>query len=72
MRLESARPGEVTWYVADISKARNRLGYAPRVPVPEGIRRAVDWAADWAGEELRNSSAPAGPPPVPGGVGAGG
>jgi UDP-glucuronate 4-epimerase len=44
VRLEAARPGEVTWYVADLSKARSRLGYVPRVPVRVGIPRALEWA----------------------------
>jgi UDP-glucose 4-epimerase len=35
--------GEVTRYVADISKAKELLGWAPRVPISEGIPRAVDW-----------------------------
>jgi UDP-glucose 4-epimerase len=46
VRLANARPGEVTWYVADISKARRYLGYDPRVPLAEGIRRALDWAEE--------------------------
>jgi nucleoside-diphosphate-sugar epimerase len=46
VRLEDARPGEVTWYVADIGKARRALGYAPRVPVEEGIDRAMRWAQE--------------------------
>ena len=27
----------------DISKAKRELGYAPRVGMPEGIRRTADW-----------------------------
>ncbi len=44
LQLEDSRPGEVTWYVADISKARERLGYAPKVSVREGVPRALKWA----------------------------
>jgi dTDP-D-glucose 4,6-dehydratase len=33
----------VTHYVADLSKARGLLGYAPRVSLDEGIARAVAW-----------------------------
>jgi UDP-glucose 4-epimerase len=44
MVLEEARPGEVTWYVADVSKARERLGYQPKVPVSDGLARALEWA----------------------------
>ena len=35
--------GEVTHYVADLSKARQLLGYEPRVPLEDGISRAVTW-----------------------------
>src|SRR5918911_161334 len=40
----SKRVGEVTRYIADISKAIELLGYQPRVPLEEGIRRAVAWS----------------------------
>jgi nucleoside-diphosphate-sugar epimerase len=35
--------GEVTHYVADIRKAHDLLGWRPRVPLDEGIPRAVEW-----------------------------
>jgi nucleoside-diphosphate-sugar epimerase len=35
--------GEVTHYVADLTKARELLGYEPSVPLDEGISRAVAW-----------------------------
>ena len=35
--------GEVTHYVADLSKARALLEYDPKVPLDEGIARAVAW-----------------------------
>ena len=38
------RPGEVSYYVADLSLARDLLGYVPQVALNEGIRRAVAWA----------------------------
>ena len=41
------RVGEVTRYIADISRAVELLDYQPRVPLDEGIRRAVAWAAVW-------------------------
>jgi UDP-glucose 4-epimerase len=41
--LERPRAGEVIRYVADIGKARAMLGYAPRVGLREGLRRAVAW-----------------------------
>jgi len=43
VRYDSARPGEVTRYVANLSKARELLGYAPRTPLTAGVPRAVRW-----------------------------
>jgi UDP-glucose 4-epimerase len=43
------RVGEVTRYVADIARAQELLGYQPRVPLDEGIRRAVAWTHAWEG-----------------------
>jgi UDP-glucose 4-epimerase len=53
--VEPPRVGEVTHYVADIGKARALLGFEPRVPLPEGVARAVRWASDyWAGHPQEN------------------
>ena len=43
MTLAPSLLGEVTHYVADLSKARSLLGYEPGVPLEEGIARSVDW-----------------------------
>jgi UDP-glucuronate 4-epimerase len=37
------QPGDVPITFADISKARARLGYRPRVKIEEGIPKFVDW-----------------------------
>lgn len=37
------QPGDVDRTFADIGKARSLLGYAPRVPIEEGIPRFVRW-----------------------------
>jgi nucleoside-diphosphate-sugar epimerase len=39
--------GEVTHYVADVSKARALLDYDPQVPLEEGIHRSVAWFKEW-------------------------
>lgn len=44
---ESARPGEVMRYVADISKARELLGYEPRTPLSAGLPLSVAWQREW-------------------------
>ncbi|HEY1513598.1 MAG TPA: NAD-dependent epimerase/dehydratase family protein [Gaiellaceae bacterium] len=39
--------GEVTHYVADVSKARELLGWTPQTPLAEGIPRSVGWFKEW-------------------------
>ena len=39
--------GEVTHYVADVSKARELLGWSPQIPLDEGIPRSVAWFKEW-------------------------
>ena len=46
------RVGEVSHYVADISKAQELLDYTPQVPLEEGIHRAVAWAQGKEGSRL--------------------
>ncbi|MBS1942331.1 MAG: GDP-mannose 4,6-dehydratase [Bacteroidetes bacterium] len=42
------RPGDVRASLADITKAREQLGYVPRCTLDEGLDRAVPWyAANW-------------------------
>jgi len=38
-----SRAGDVRHSLADISKARTLLGYAPTVDLEEGLRKTVDW-----------------------------
>ncbi|MDA8019599.1 MAG: GDP-mannose 4,6-dehydratase [Thermoanaerobaculia bacterium] len=40
------QPGDVPITYADVSKAERLLGYAPKVPIREGIRRFVAWYRD--------------------------
>ncbi len=49
VRREPARPGEIVRNYSRIEKARRRLGYAPAVPLQDGLRRTYAWFADeWA------------------------
>ncbi len=43
IRRLPAQPGDVARTFASIDKARSLLGYDPRVPIEEGIRRFVRW-----------------------------
>ncbi len=41
-----SQTGEVTRYVADVSKARQLLGYAPQTPLSRGIGMYVKWCRE--------------------------
>ena len=41
-----SQTGEVTRYVADISKAKQLLGYAPQTPLTVGISKYVQWCRE--------------------------
>jgi len=43
MLLAPSLLGEVTRYVADISKAKELLGWQPQTPLEVGVPRAVRW-----------------------------
>jgi UDP-glucuronate 4-epimerase len=45
IRRLPAQPGDVARTFASVDKARSLLGYDPRVPIEEGIRRFVRWLA---------------------------
>jgi UDP-glucose 4-epimerase len=40
---KDARAGDVRHSLADITKAREMLGYEPRVGLEEGLRQTIDW-----------------------------
>ncbi len=46
------RTGEVSHYVADLSKATTLLGYRPQTPLEQGIFKAVDWWCAWQAEAM--------------------
>lgn len=46
------QPGDVDRTCADISKARELLGYNPKVPFEEGIRRTAEWFREATEEGL--------------------
>jgi UDP-glucuronate 4-epimerase len=48
---QPAQPGDVPLTFADIAKARQRLGYRPRVKVEEGIPRFIEWFKSHAVEQ---------------------
>lgn len=37
------RPGDVKHSLADITKAKEKLGWEPKIDLKEGLRRCVDW-----------------------------
>ena len=59
-RYAEARPGDVRHSQADVSLARDLLGFAPVMPVEEGLRRTVEWQRGAAGAAPARNSRPAG------------
>lgn len=45
--IEDSKPGEVTHYVANITKAKDILGYNPQTSLPEGVKKMIDWWKDY-------------------------
>ncbi len=43
VEYKESQRGEVTRYVADISKARKLLGYEPKTPLEQGIHKTIAW-----------------------------
>jgi UDP-glucose 4-epimerase len=41
--FEPARPGDIRQSLADITLARQLLGYHPRVGIEEGLRRSIEY-----------------------------
>jgi nucleoside-diphosphate-sugar epimerase len=42
-RHTESRPGDVKHSFADVTRARELLGYEPLVSLEEGLRRTVEW-----------------------------
>jgi UDP-glucuronate 4-epimerase len=57
MRSLALQPGDVPLTLADISRARNLLGYHPKVSVEQGIPRFVQWYLE-NGRSHNEGSAP--------------
>jgi len=49
------QPGDVARTAADVSKARKLLGYEPKVPFADGIKRTAEW---YKNEYTRMDEAP--------------
>lgn len=43
IEIKKSRTGEVKKYIADISRAQQSLGYAPKTSIQEGIKKSIEW-----------------------------
>lgn len=46
VKFEADRPGDLRYFVCDISKAQKNLGWQPQVMPEEGVGMLVDWVKD--------------------------
>jgi UDP-glucuronate 4-epimerase len=51
LRIEPPQPGDVPVTYADISRAREEIGYDPRTPIGRGVALFVDWYRKQAAAE---------------------
>jgi len=47
---EPSQPGEIDFYVADLTHIQQKLGYTPQISFNEGIKRAIEWSLAWQAE----------------------
>jgi UDP-glucose 4-epimerase len=52
VRHGEPRVGDVLRNYSIVAKARERLGWAPQTPLPEGVERTVDWFLERMGQPL--------------------
>jgi UDP-glucuronate 4-epimerase len=50
IRWAPMQPGDVQRTSADLTKSGAVLGYAPRTPFPEGVRRFIGWFREVYGQ----------------------
>lgn len=43
IEIKENRTGEVVKYIADISKAKDKIGYDPKTTIVEGIKKSIEW-----------------------------
>ena len=45
--FKPVQAGEITRYIADITKAKELLGYTPQTTLAEGIPKAISWSREF-------------------------
>ncbi|MDM8521605.1 NAD-dependent epimerase/dehydratase family protein [Anaerolineales bacterium HSG6] len=48
------QPGEINFYIADLTKAKQLLGFEPQIPFEEGIKRTIEWSTEYANVRMAN------------------
>ena len=41
--IEDTRTGEVIKYIGDITRVKEKIGYAPKIAITEGIKKTIAW-----------------------------
>ena len=53
LELLPMQPGDVPSTMADVSELEHAVGFRPRIPVEEGVKRFVDWYLDYYGRNAK-------------------
>lgn len=54
--LREFRVGDIRHCCADIGKITQKLGFAPRVPLPEGLRKLTEWSAHESSHDFTHAA----------------
>ena len=46
IEFKEVRPGDLWYFVCDITKAREKLGWEPKISNEEGIRKLIEWVEE--------------------------
>lgn len=46
IEFKEVRPGDLWYFICDITKAREKLGWEPKVSNEEGIRKLIEWVGE--------------------------
>jgi nucleoside-diphosphate-sugar epimerase len=56
VRYEHFAPGDALHTGADLTRARQLLGFAPKTTLAHGLEAEVEWIREWQRSDARNAA----------------